>query len=237
MLERCTMDVQANGLLMDMQLIDADRVSGETLTIKFVALSELAAMMSRGEALWQRNCKKHDIGALHQSIVRNGFRDCAAWDKTLNDGNGGLVYGNGRTEVLVSLLLDMKSRNEEPPRGIPIDIDSGEWCIPIKFGLDSESEAAAMSFAIDHNNLTMSGGDFDLTDMLKMWDEDIKGLLVDLAEVDMLPVTFDADSIGTLLSDMSPDAPPPEFPSYGDDIPTEHECPSCGYKFSGKVKK
>ena len=29
-------------------------------------------------------------------------------------------------------------------------------------------------------------------------------------------------------------SPPEDFPSYDDDIPTEHRCPKCGYEWSGK---
>lgn len=41
---------------------------------------------------------------------------------------------------------------------------------------------------------------------------------------------FDAESLATLLA--SPEAPG-EFGAYGEDIPTEHQCPKCGYRWSG----
>lgn len=31
-------------------------------------------------------------------------------------------------------------------------------------------------------------------------------------------------------------AAPEDFPEFGDDIPVEHECPSCGYRWSGSTK-
>lgn len=39
-----------------------------------------------------------------------------------------------------------------------------------------------------------------------------------------------------LLEELKPAAPPPEFPSYDGDLKTDHECPKCGYSWSGKAQ-
>ena len=105
---------------------------------------------------WDQNPKRHDLEGLVRSIQAHGFGDPPKFDATL----GGLVYGNGRTEALERLA----AQGVPPPRGI-LQRKDGEWAVPVIFGVDAESEAAAVAFAIDHNNLTLLGGDLDLTDL------------------------------------------------------------------------
>ena len=53
---------------------------------------------------------------------------------------------------------------------------------------------------------------------------------------------FENEAVVAMLEDLSserliplPDAESPaQFPSYGDDIATEHRCPQCGYEWSGQ---
>ena len=51
----------------------------------------------------------------------------------------------------------MRQEGKEAPRGIAV-LEDGEWVVPIIFGVDAASKAAAVAFAIDHNNLTLLGG-------------------------------------------------------------------------------
>ena len=127
----------------------------EKLELRYIPLSQARR--------WDDNPKRHDLDGLCRSIGTHGFGDPPKFDATLD----GLVYGNGRAEA----LEPMRSRGGDPPRGILIDEDSGEWAVPVIFGVDSESRAAAVAFAIDHNHLTLMGGDLDVTDMLSIWDE------------------------------------------------------------------
>lgn len=84
-----------------------------------------------------------------------------------------LVHGNGRTEALER----MRKAGKEPPRGIGV-LDDGEWAVPVIFGVDAASKAAAVAFAIDHNNLTLLGGNLKIEDVLGIWDEEgLKRLL------------------------------------------------------------
>lgn len=62
---------------------------------------------------WSKNPKRHDIGALVESIQRYGFIDPPKWDATL----GALVYGNGRDEALAW----METQGQALPRGVRID--------------------------------------------------------------------------------------------------------------------
>jgi hypothetical protein len=54
---------------------------------------------------------------------------------------------------------------------------------------------------------------------------------------------FEAGDLDAMLAHLADDAggsgggpatPPDQFPEFGDDIQTEHQCPKCAYKWSGK---
>jgi ParB-like chromosome segregation protein Spo0J len=85
------------------------------------------------------------------------------------------------------------------------------------------SEAQRRAYVILDNQLPLNAG----------WDH---GLLRDEIEaldglgfnLDLLG--FDAKGLGELLADPEP---PGDFPGFGDDIPTEHQCPRCRYRWSG----
>jgi hypothetical protein len=155
----------------------------EELTITYMRLDEVAR--------WPRNVKKHDIGALVESIRRYGMIDPPKFDATL----GALVYGNGRDEALEW----MHAQGDEPPRGVKVDTD-GMWLIPIKVGIDAATVEEAEASALDHNNLTLSGGDFTAWDMSKLWGEGYTDVLAGLATADALPITVDGDALDGLLN-------------------------------------
>lgn len=164
-------------------------LTGDLLEQRYVPLSQVV--------LWDRNPKRHDIGALVQAIRRYGFRDAVAYDAAL----GALVYGNGRAEA----LMWMKAQGEKPPRGVGVNAD-GEWCMPVAFGVDAESKAQAEAFGVDHNNLTLAGGDYTAADMARLWDADYTDLLEVLAEADALPETVSGDDLDALLNaEFAPD--------------------------------
>lgn len=138
-------------------------------------------------ALWEENSKLHDIGGLITSIEEHGFRDPPAWDNKLN----AIVEGNGRTTAL--RLMEKQGRMR--PRGVIEDSD-GNWCMPVLFGLDADSQAAATRYGIDHNNLTMLGGDFTIFDVAQMWDTSKYIITLEsLAEQGEMPTSVDFDDL------------------------------------------
>lgn len=153
---------------------------------------------------WDRNPKKHDMGALAASIERYGFKDPPAFDPSLNTGTGGIVEGNGRAECLTW----MKQQKKHAPRGVLVDKD--EWLIPVLFGVDAPSQAAAEAYGVDHNNLTMAGGEYTAVDISRMWGDGFADVLGSLADLGELPITFDADDLDLLLhlGDLPSDAAP-----------------------------
>jgi hypothetical protein len=147
---------------------------------------------------WERNPKRHDHGAICQSFKKHGFKDPPKFEPKLNGGRGGMVEGNGRTHV----LREMKNAGESPPRGVLATKD--DWFIPVLFGVDAESERAAESYGVDHNNLVMHGGDFSAYDVSKLWDETAyAALLTDMAQFDALPVSVDGDDVDALIESIA----------------------------------
>ncbi len=173
----------------------------DRLRLEYIPLSQAV--------LWDKNPKAHDIGGIVESIRRYGFKDPPKFEPALNGGRGGFAEGNGRT---IALRM-MRQQGEQPPRGIAVT-ENGEWAIPVLFGVDAESEAAAQAYAIDHNNLTMAGGEFAAWDMARMWDDSYTDLLQELAAEDWLPVSVDGDDLDALLANVvgadAPEDPGPQ---------------------------
>jgi hypothetical protein len=168
---------------------------------------------------WDRNPKPHDIGALIRSFKRYGFQDPPAFDATLNGGHGGIKEGNGRYEALTR----MQSDGESPPDHIHASGD--DWEVPVLFGGDATSQAEAEAYALDHNALTVLGGDFGpkwVSDLFS--EEPLKDILTSLPE---MPVSIDGDDLDAMLSPFVPD----EKPANTNEPQT---CPQCGYVMGGE---
>jgi ParB-like chromosome segregation protein Spo0J len=90
------------------------------------------------------------------------------------------------------------------------------------------TETQRRAYVIADNKLALNAG----------WDEEMLGLeLADLRELDFdLDLTgFDADEIERALNPPERDDTPPEdFGEVDENIDTEHKCPKCGYRWSGK---
>jgi len=152
--------------------------------------------------LWKENPKRHDIGAVIQSIERYGFQEPAKFDVNLPNtagGQGAIKAGNGRVEAAAAMERDGRY---DWPRGTARDTD-GAWCIPMLMGTDAYSEEMAAAYGIDANNLTLSGGDLTAFDYMRMYDADYTEMLGRLAQADELPVSVGLETLDTLkfLSD------------------------------------
>jgi len=124
----------------------------------------------------------------------------------------------------------MRSAGKEPPRGIGVTGD-GEWAVPIIFGVDAASRAAAVAFAIDHNNLTLLGGNLGLEDVLGIWNEEgLQRVLGDEPDAGALLASLTAADLDALLEGPAFD------PVSADDQSRLDEkkmvtCPACGEEF------
>lgn len=198
----------------------------EQLQIRYVLVSQAMTWELQG------NPKKHDLQKIADSITENGFRDAPAFDAKLNGGKGGLVFGNGRTEALAW----MEGQGRSVPRGIALTKDE-HWAMPILFGVDARSEAAARRFSLDHNLLTMAGGEYTAVDMGRMFESGpYLDMLQGLAELDQLPLMVDNEDLSLLL-ELDGKEEPPNFEPVGIEEQGRLDqkkpivCPHCGEEF------
>ena len=192
----------------------ARKAEEEKLELRYVPLSQAKR--------WDDNPKLHDIDALIRSIELHGFGDPPKYDARLD----GLVYGNGRTEALER----MRQEGKQPPRGI-LKLEDDQWAVPVIFGVDAKSKAAAVAFAIDHNNLGLLGGNLGFTDLISIWDEEgLQKVLTDVPDAGELLASLDADDVASLIS--GPDFDPA---GAGDQSRLDEKktttCPECGHEF------
>lgn len=97
-----------------------------------------------------RNPKMHDTAGIRASVARHGFVEPVTMDeRTMR-----LVAGHGRLDD----LEERARRREDPPDGIKVDPDNGDWLIPVNRGWESKSDADAEAYLIGANELTMRGG-------------------------------------------------------------------------------
>lgn len=185
--------------------------------------------------IWRDNPKRHDMQLLANSIERYGFQEPAKFDAKLHrvgqavddEPSGAIKSGNGRMEAVAWL----ESQGKDLPRGLGVN-EAGEWMLPLLVGTDAKSGAVAQAYAVDANNLTLAGGDFDGFDMARLWGPGYARLLEGLDE---LPVSVDAEMLSLLAAGYDlPDVEAPEdFPEYDEEIETAYKCPKCGYEWSG----
>lgn len=161
-------------------------LTGDLLIIRYVLLDDALGW------LWDQNPKKHDLDQLAESIRQHGFRDPSIYDTTL----GAIPAGNGRLQALAQL----HEAGESAPRGVALDHE-GRWHVPLVFGVDARSRAMAERFGVDHNNLTLAGGNLKAADIARIWrQDDYLALLQRLAADDALPITVDEQDLGDLLA-------------------------------------
>jgi ParB-like chromosome segregation protein Spo0J len=153
---------------------------------------------------YARNSRTHSDAQVAQ--IAGSIREFGFTNPVLIDAENGIIAGHGR--VLAAGKLGMES--------VP--------CIR----LTHLTEPQRRAYIIADNKLALNAG----------WDEEMLGVeLADLREMDFdLDLTgFDADEIERALNPPERDDTPPEdFGEVDENIDTEHECPKCGYRWSGK---
>ncbi|MEG5173306.1 DNA methyltransferase [Microcoleus sp. B3-D7] len=167
--------------------------------------------------LFDNNAKLHNLDQIIESITRYGFKSACKWEGTLNGGRGGIVAGNGRVEA----LRVMEQRGDDLPIGIAQDTETGEWCVPVLFGVEAGSEVIARAYALDDNNLTLLGGNFAVADLLKLYDQELLlSELEELSKLDQVPVSIGEANLEDLLNQLALGGNSEPEPEYGEDDPT-----------------
>lgn len=96
------------------------------------------------------NPKAHDTDTIDQSVGRLGYVEPVVIDQR----TGYLVSGHGRRTT----LLAMQERGEDPPDGIAIDPETGQWLAPAVTGWASRSDTEAQAALVALNRTTELGG-------------------------------------------------------------------------------
>jgi hypothetical protein len=131
---------------------------------------------------WERNPKDHDLGELGRSLSRFGFVMPILIDERSNK----IAAGHGRIDT----LLQRREMGESPPARI--DVQDGEWMVPVVRGVNFNSDGEMEAYAVADNRLVERGG----------WDEPaLTAVLKDLAEGPGLDGTgYDEDDLDALLA-------------------------------------
>lgn len=181
------------------------------IRVELVPLSQVQA--------WPRNPKKHDEPGLDASLERFGFVN----PLVLDEASGKLVAGHGRLEALKRRL----EAGKPPPARV--ELQKGEWCVPVLMGVSFSSEEEAEAYLLADNRLTELGG----------WDQ------VALADMLRRPADEKAVLEGTGFSDEQADRllrtyKPPEEASFQEFDESVAEKPEhfgkvtceCGHQFN-----
>ena len=176
----------------------ADATAVQPRRVEYMALSEIADAT--------RNPKLHDTEGIGASISRHGLGELPLLDERTEC----LVAGHGR----IHDLRDRYGRGESPPGGV-MEREDGEWLVPVIRGWASESDAAAVSYLVGSNGLTISGG----------WDErELSMILSELRDLDPGWLDGTGYDLGD-LDDMLALAAPPDLDNLSRDLgePTGRE--------------
>ena len=187
-----------------------------------------------------RNPKRHDLDGIAASFRQFGFVDIVAVDERTQR----LISGHGRLETLEL----MQEQGEDPPEGIQVAED-GTWLAPVLRGWESDGDAEAEAYLVAANRHGEVGG----------WDRRMLAeIMGDVGGYDPALVEaagFQPTELAELLSALeggegrrggnenphdwrpprSGDSPD-DFPSFGEDMPTEFRCPRCSHEWRGNPK-
>ena len=138
--------------------------------------------------------------------IAGSIREFGFTNPVLVDQDNGIIAGHGR--VLAARKLSI----EQVP------------CIQLSHLTDTQRRA----YSIADNKLALNAS----------WDEDLLSLEIqDIkdASFDIGLLGFGADELAAILASDDVSTSPDDFTEYDENIDTEHECPKCGYTWSGSA--
>jgi ParB-like chromosome segregation protein Spo0J len=158
---------------------------------------------------YARNARMHSEAQVAQ--IAASIREFGFCNPVLIDADGGIIAGHGRVMAARKLGLD------EVPT----------------ITLDHLTETQKRAYIIADNRLAETGGGWD-QELLALEMEDLR-----LEEFDLNMTGFDAEALDALMDQMArtdahaDDSLPEDFKEVDEGIDTDHECPKCGYRWSG----
>lgn len=156
-----------------------------------------------------KNARRHTDR--NKAFIRQSLEEVGGGRSILVDGDGIVRAGNGVFEQAQALGLKVR----------PIKAKRGEVIAVVREDLKG---AAAVRAALLDNRAS------DLSE----WDA---AVLREIEERDhaALAGMFERNEWQEILEGDKPVQSPDDFAEYDEDIETEHVCPKCGYRWSGKV--
>lgn len=154
------------------------------------------------------------------AAIRASLQQFAAGRSIVLDADNVVRAGNGTVEAARELGFD-EILVVEPKAGQIVAVKRSDW---------SATEAAGYGIA-DNRSAELA-----------TWDEQALAETLRALESEGMPIDatgFTEDELAKLIeklaTDMLDDAAPDDFDTFDESIDTEHECPKCGYKWSGKA--
>lgn len=162
-----------------------------------------------------RNARTHSpeqVAQISASIAEFG------WTNPILADGAGVIAGHGRLLAARQLLDAGQSLRLPDGSAIP------DGCVPV-IDCTGWSDAQRRAYVLADNQLALNAGwDFEML-KVELGDLDSAGFNLDLIGFsdDTLKTIFGADDF----------APPEDFSEADESIDTDHECPKCGYRWSG----
>ncbi len=169
-------------------------------------------------APYSRNARKHNASAINRLVA---IIEEMGWTNPILVDEDGIVAGHKRRLAALAIYekggtIRLPGGRELPAGMVPV-LDVSGW-----------SEAQRRVYILADNQTTLESE----------WDEDVLKLelswLDGSGEVDMALTGFDGDALAKALASPQAAEAPDQFPQFDEGIETEHCCPKCGYKWSGK---
>jgi hypothetical protein len=149
------------------------------------------------------------------ALIESSIARLGAGRSIVVDRHGRTIAGNKSREAMISAGLT---------DAIVVETDGTRPVVVKRVDLDLEDPTtAARDLAYADNR----AGEVDLA-----WDAD--RLRADRADGFDLSPYFSEKELEKILENADDGIPPDEFGSVGDDVETDHRCPSCSYQWSGK---
>ena len=153
----------------------------------------------------QRNARKHN--ARNIGMIEDALNEVGAARSIVIDEDGNILAGNGTVEAAAQAGIER----------VKVVEASGEEIVAVRRrGLTEKQKRRLALF----DNRTAE---------LAEWEIDVVREIV-AEDAEALKGMFGEQELKGLLAQVEP---PQTFPTVGDDIKTEHECPKCGYRWRG----
>jgi ParB-like chromosome segregation protein Spo0J len=153
----------------------------------------------------QRNARKHN--ARNIGMIEDALNEVGAARSIVIDEDGRILAGNGTVEAAAQAGIE---------RVKVVEADGEEIVAVRRRGLTEKQKRRLALF----DNRTAE---------LAEWEIDVVREIV-AEDAEALKGMFGEQELKGLLAQVEP---PQTFPTVGDDIKTEHECPKCGYRWRG----